>query len=164
MKQRRVSAMKYQCTLIAVQDRTRSIEFYCSLLGLEVTADFGANVTLSDCIALQTLESWTDFLQKDSSEIALGGNDAELYFEETDMDGFLQKLAEFPGIQYVHPPKEHAWGQRVVRFYDPDRHIIEVGEDMTAVARRFLEGGMTPEQIAARMAVPIEAVRYWLGE
>jgi hypothetical protein len=26
------------------------------------------------------------------------------------------------------PDKKHSWGQRAVRIYDPDGHIIEVGE------------------------------------
>ncbi|MDF2838969.1 MAG: glyoxalase, partial [Evtepia sp.] len=103
------------------------------------------------------------FLSRQESEIKLGHNTAELYFEETDMDGFLQKLAAFEGIEYVHPPKEHSWGQRVVRFYDPDRHIIEVGEDMTMVTRRFLDSGMSLKQVAVRMDVPEDSVRQWLA-
>lgn len=155
--------MNYTCTLLAVGDIERSKRFYQSLLGLEVTADFGANVTLSNCVALQTLESWKAFLERDDSEILFGGNAAELYFEEADMDGFLTKLAACPDVQYVHEPKEHAWGQRVVRFYDPDRHIIEVGEAMSAVTRRFYERGMAPQQIARRMDVPLAAIAHWLG-
>ena len=61
-------------------------------------------------------------------------------------------------IAYVHPVKEHAWGQRAVRFYDPDRHILEVGENMKTVCRRFLDSGLTPEQTAARMDVPLKFV------
>lgn len=62
-------------------------------------------------------------------------------------------------VDYVHPVREHAWGQRVVRLYDPDRHIIEVGESLKAVCRRFLDSGLTPEQTAARMDVPLKFVR-----
>ena len=54
--------------------------------------------------------------------------------------------------------KEHSWGQRVVRFYDPDRHIIEVGENIKTVCRRFLDNGMTPEETARRMDVPVEFI------
>lgn len=154
--------MKISCTLIVVRDIARSIQFYCNLLELEVTNDFGANVTLSDVLALQTLESWKTFIQKDGTEILFGSNAAELYFEEADMDRFLEKLAAYPGIEYVHPPKEHSWGQRVVRFYDPDRHIIEVGEEITTVARRFLGSGMTAEQVAVRMDVPVGTIRRWM--
>lgn len=49
-------------------------------------------------------------------------------------------------------------GQRVVRFYDPDRYIIEVGENMKAVCKRFIDSGMTPEQVAERMDVPMQYI------
>ena len=71
----------------------------------------------------------------------------------------LLKLND-PDIVPVHPVKEHAWGQRVIRIYDPDRHIIEVGENMEAVCKRFLDSGMTPEQIAERMDVPVKYVKF----
>ena len=51
-----------------------------------------------------------------------------------------------------------------MRFYDPDGHIIEVGENIQSVCRRFADSGMTPEQIAVRMDVPPEAVFFWLGD
>ena len=91
-----------------------------------------------------------------------GGGDplwcSEVYFEEDDFDGFLAHLAGCADVVYVRPPLEHRWGQRVVRLYDPDRHIIEVGENMKSVCRRFRDQGMTPEQIAARMEVPLKFV------
>lgn len=90
--------------------------------------------------------------------VSLAGNAGELYFEESDFDSFAEKLRGL-GAEYVHPVKEHRWGQRVVRFYDPDRHIIEVGERMDAVVRRFLDSGMTEEQVAQRMDVPLKYVR-----
>lgn len=46
--------MKYCSTLIVVTDMERSKQFYRDLLGLEVLLDFGANVTLTGGIALQT--------------------------------------------------------------------------------------------------------------
>ena len=67
-------------------------------------------------------------------------------------------------IEYVHPVKEHSWGQRVVRFYDPDKHIIEVGENMKTVCRRFLDSGMSLEQTAERMDVPVEFVKDCVHE
>ena len=60
---------------------------------------------------------------------------------------------------------EHSWGQRVIRFYDPDFHIIEVGEDMEMVVKRFKNTGMTEEQVAERMRVPLEYVQgYLMGD
>ena len=151
--------MNYQSTLIAVHDIEKSKQFYCGLLGMTVTADFGANVTLSGRIALQTLGTWKNFIQKAENDITFGHHSTELYFEEINMDGFLARLAKTPGIEYIHPIKEHAWGQRVVRFYDPDRHIIEVGENMGMVVKRFLDSGLSVEETAKRMDVPVEYIQ-----
>lgn len=96
-----------------------------------------------------------DFIGK--SDISFGGNNFEIYFEEDNFDEFADKLKKCD-VEYVHPIVEHSWGQRVVRFYDPDKHIIEVGENMKIVCKRFLNSGMTPEQVAERMDVPMKFV------
>lgn len=150
--------MKFQNPLLVVADLETSKKFYKDLLGLRVIMDFGANVTLTGGVCLQTKETWMDFIGAKEDEIIFGGNNAELYFEEDDFDAFAEKL-ETHDIVYVHPVMEHRWGQRVVRFYDPDRHIIEVGENMKTVTRRFLDSGMTEGEVAVRMDVPLEFVQ-----
>lgn len=133
----------------------KTVEFYERVLGLQVVTDFGANKTLTGGLALQTLETYKEFIG--TSDIFFGGKNFEIYFEEDNFNKFTENL-EKCNVQYVHPVKEHSWGQRVVRFYDPDRHIIEVGENMKAVCKRFIDSGMTPEQTAERMDVPVEYV------
>lgn len=152
--------MELKNPLLAVADMERSLAFYETVLGLRVILDFGANKTLTGGLCLQTLETWRGFLGTD--RVAFGGNDAEVYFEEDPFDAFAERLGTL-NVQYVHPVKEHPWGQRVVRFYDPDRHIIEVGENMAAVCRRFRDAGLTPEQTAERMDVPVDYVRECLA-
>ena len=78
------------------------------------------------------------------------------------MDGFCERLKSFD-VSYVHKLFEHRWGQRVVRFYDPDKHIIEVGETLTRVVLRFIESGLTAEETAVRMDIPVDFVRACLG-
>ena len=80
----------------------------------------------------------------------------EVVFEEQNFDGFLNKLKEYPDIEYLGEVIEHSWGQRVIRFYDLDEHLIEVGEDMQMVVKRFLASGMTMEEVSAKMDVSIE--------
>ena len=147
--------MKLKNPMLVVTDIDKSVEFYNIVLGLRVVTDFGANKTLSGGLSLQTAETYKEFIENDN--ITFGGNSFEIYFEEDDFDRFLERL-ENCGIEYVHPVKEHSWGQRAVRFYDPDRHIIEVGENLKSVCRRFLDSGMTPEQVAERMDVPLKFV------
>ncbi|PBE58473.1 VOC family protein, partial [Clostridioides difficile] len=92
-----------------------------------------------------------------TSDISFGGKNFEVYYEVDDVDKCADRLKEYD-IEYVHPLIEQSWGQRVVRFYDPDKHIIEVGENMKIVCKRFLNSGMTPEQVAERMDVPMKFI------
>lgn len=156
--------MKVGGPLFAVRDLKRSLEFYKRVLGLEPVNDFGANVELTGGLSLQTLDTWAAFLEKPAAEIRFGGDDAELYMEAEDFDVFLKTLQDFPEAELVHPPLEHRWGQRVVRLYDPDRHIIEVGESMAKVCRRFLDSGLSEEGVARRMDVTVEYVRAQLKQ
>lgn len=147
--------MKIKNPMLVVTDIDKSVEFYKKVFGLHVTMDFGANKTLTGGLAFQTLETWREFIGTD--DISFGSNSSEIYFEEDDFDNFAEKLKKCE-VEYVHPVKEHSWGQRVVRIYDPDKHIIEIGENMKVVCKRFLGSGMTPEQVAERMDVPMKFV------
>ena len=133
--------MKDMVVMLVVSDIEKSVEFYNKLFGLQIVADFGANKTLTGGLALQTQETYKKFIENDT--ISYGGNNFELYFEVDDFDNFVDKLSGFD-IVYVHSIKTHSWGQRVIRFYDLDRNIIEVGENMKTVCQRFLDRGMTP--------------------
>ena len=147
--------MQFKNPLLVVSDMGKSKKFYKDTLGLDIILDFGANVTLTGGLCLQTKETWMEFIDAKEEDIIFGGKNAEIYFEEDDFDAFAERLKDLKNIDYVHPVIEHRWGQRVVRFYDPDRHIIEVGENLKFVCRRFLDSGMTEEEVAVRMDVPL---------
>ena len=147
--------MKIKNTMLVVTDIDKSVEFYKKVLGLRVIMDFGANKTLTGGLALQTLDTWQEFIGTD--DISFGSNSSEVYFEEDNFDRFADRLKNYD-VEYVHPIKEHSWGQRVVRIYDPDKHIIEIGENIKSVCQRFLDSGMTAKQVAERMDVPVRFV------
>lgn len=118
--------MRLKNTLIVVTDINRSKSFYRDLLGFQVTADFGENVMLTQGLVLQQQDVWEQALER---EIVYGGHDTELYFEEPFFDAFLEKLNDGRWhIEYLSSVETNSWGRRVVRFYDPDRHMIEVAE------------------------------------
>lgn len=146
--------MKFKNVLIVVSDIEGSKNFYKELFGMRIVADFGENVILSEGLVLQEKKLWEKYIKK---ETHMGGHDAELYFEENCLDEFLEKL-EKSGFQirYVNPLMEHDWGQRVIRIYDPDDHVIEIGESREFVARRFLNTGMPPEEISKKTGLSME--------
>ena len=153
--------MKFMGSLIAVTDLDKSRTFYRDILGLTVTTDHGPSVTFNGCVVLHTMDSWVDMIK--SKYVMFDNRASEMYFETEDFDGLTARLGAF-GIEYVHRPILLPWGQRVVRFYDPDRHIIEVGEAIATVMRRFAAEGMNAEQIAERMKLNVNFVRKCLEE
>lgn len=119
--------MRLKNFLIVVQDIDKSVNFYKELFGMNVLRDFDGNVIMTDGLVLQDKTIWEGFIE---NPVTGRGNDAELYFETKDIDAFQAKLdltdIEF---EYVNKMMEHSWGQKVIRIYDPDGHIIEVGEE-----------------------------------
>ena len=148
--------------LFAVRDMKASLRFYQDVLGLEVVQDFGANVVLTGGLSLQTLETWAQFLDKAPDDIRFRGNDAEMYYVADDFDAFLTILKDHPEADLVRPPVEHRRGQRAVRLYDADGHIIEVGESLSKVAKRFRDSGLHEEGVARRMDISLEYARELL--
>lgn len=146
--------MKYTSTVIAVSDINASRRFYEDLFGLELYQDYEINVSFTCGLSLQQEFDWLIGAPKET--VLKRSHNMELAFETRDFDAFLEKLEQYPGIQRLGEVIEHSWGQRVVRFYDPDGHLIEVGENMKLVVERFLSTGMTMEEVSAKMDVSIE--------
>ena len=120
--------MKLKSFLIVVKDIERSRQFYHELFGLEMILDNGGNMILTEGLVLQDEKYWKEFLGRD---IVPENNSCELYFEEADIEGFIEKLERYyPEVKYVNRLMTHNWGQRVIRFYDPDGNLIEVGTTM----------------------------------
>ncbi len=120
--------MKLKNVLITVEDIDRSVAFYKELFGLRVLVDNDGHIIMTEGLVLQQRDIWAGFLER---EVTPKSNCTELYFEESDIEGFVQKL-EASGLEfeYVNRLMTHYWGQTVVRFYDPDGNLIEVGTPM----------------------------------
>lgn len=120
--------MKLKNILIVVKDIDKSKQFYQELFGLEVVLDNDGNMILTEGLVLQDEKIWKDFLGKD---VIFKNNACELYFEEKNIEAFVEKLEKlYPDIKYVNRLMEHSWGQKVIRFYDLDGNLIEVGTPM----------------------------------
>jgi len=117
--------MKLKNVLIVVKDIEKSRQYYHDLFSLDVVVDNDGNMILTEGLVLQDERIWRDFLGR---EIIPKNNSSELYFEEKEIDVFADKLERlYPDTVYVNRLMTHSWGQRVIRFYDPDGNLIEVG-------------------------------------
>ena len=120
--------MKLKNVLIVVKDIEKSRKFYHDLFDIDLVLDNDGNMILTEGLVLQDEKIWKSFLDRD---IVPKSNSCELYFEEQDIESFAEKLEKlYPDIEYVNSLMIHSWGQRVIRFYDLDGNLIEVGTPM----------------------------------
>lgn len=135
--------MKYMTVLIVVEDIKKSRYFYEKILKQKLKLDFGENITYHGDFSIH---------QKDHFQSIVKGsvnqgkhNTCELYFEHDELEE-LNTVLQNEGIQFLHKITEQPWRQKVMRFYDYDGNLIEVGESMTHTAYRLsLEGLEIPE-------------------
>ena len=120
--------MKLKNVLIVVKDIEKSRKFYHDLFDIDLVLDNDGNMILTEGLVLQDEKIWKSFLDRD---IVPKSNSCELYFEEQDVEAFARKLEKlYPDVEYVNSLMTHSWGQRVIRFYDLDGNLIEVGTPM----------------------------------
>jgi catechol 2,3-dioxygenase-like lactoylglutathione lyase family enzyme len=147
--------------LLAVNDIQVSRNFYEKILGQKVIMDLGANIAFESGFCIQA--DYIGIIGEADFKIAYKSNDHELVTEVEDFDEFVNHLQQFSDIVYVHGVKEYPWLQRVVRFYDPDFHIIEVGESMGSIFKKLFSQGISIEKIAKKTMHPVEYVTKFLS-
>ena len=117
--------MKLKNILITVNDMERAKAFYKDLLGLHVVLDNDENVIMTEGLVLQDSSVWKATV---GGDIIRRNNASELYFEVNDIEAFAEKLARYKDpVEYVTPLASNGLGRKVIRFYDPDGNLIEVG-------------------------------------
>jgi catechol 2,3-dioxygenase-like lactoylglutathione lyase family enzyme len=124
--------LRFICPLIVVEDVAASRRFYEEVLGQTVAADHGENVVFEGGFAIHLKAHFRGLLGDEAVHpIGVRTHNAELYFESDELE-VVQARLEQAGAGFVHRVRAQPWGQRVLRAYDPDGHLIEVGEPIGA--------------------------------
>jgi len=126
--------MKFICSLIVVEDITRSRHFYETLLKQTVQDDFGENITFQGGFAIHQKSHFKNLIN--NYPITAKSHSFELYFEDDSLEEIVALLKD-AGVTFIHEIREEPWKQKVVRFYDYDDTIVEIGEPMPHVAYRL---------------------------
>lgn len=150
-------------TALFVKDIEISKDFYLNILKLEIDLDFGKNVIFKNGFAIWEINTehlipWKLGYDKLTDHSV---NRFELYFETEDIHVVYEQLKN-RNVNFLHEIHEEHWGQKTIRFFDPDNHLIEIGESMSRFIRRFHSQGMTVEQISEKTFVPVDAVKNFL--
>lgn len=130
-------------SLIVVEDIDRSRFLYEELLGQQVKDDYGENVSFEGGFAIHKKSHFENLL---NNRVVPRANSFELCFEANNIEEIFANVTEH-GFELVHEIVEQPWKQRVMRFYDYDKNIIEVGETMEHVAYRLYQQGKGLEEI-----------------
>lgn len=151
--------IKFSTSVLLVRDISISRKFYEQLLGQQVELDHGECVVYSGGFSIWERE-YAEKLIFGNPLTRLQGSkhDLELYFETQDLDEVCNQI-QAAGVKMAHGIQEQPWGQRGLRFFDPDQYVIEVAEPMRVVIKRYLQQGMTAEQAALRTSMPLEVVK-----
>ena len=156
--------LKYIGPILTVDEIAPSRYFYEQLLGQKVTFDFGVNVSFEGGFAIH-LKSHFQSLLGDAAHypVTSKANNGDLVFEVDEIEPLYQRL-EQAEVEFIHAIQEQPWGQRVMRLYDPDGHMIEIGETMEEVVRRLHSQGLSVESIREKTAMPGEFVAHVIRE
>lgn len=156
--------LKFTAPLILVEELARSRRFYEQLLGQQVKYDFGEDIEFEGGFSIHLKSHFQSLLgqavRHPTGETGFWG---ELYFQTNDLDPYFRSLEE-AGVEFIHPVKEQPWGQRTVRLYDPDGHIIEIGESMEAVVWRLHQLGEPLAAIAEKCSMPLDFIEGVIRE
>jgi len=137
--------MKFMGSLIVVEDIEKSRYLYEKILGQTVKFDFGENVTFKGDFAIHQKSHFQNLI--DNKPVLQRSNSCELYFEHNDLIPVVQELKKLD-VEFIHEIKEQPWQQQVIRFYDFDKNLIEIGESMEHVAYRLSKRDLSIDEIA----------------
>lgn len=155
------------CTpVLFVKDASKSRDFYAGLLGLTIVADFGGlNIIFKEGLAVWQIMDGnmiTEKLGRSNIENSQNTSRFEIVLETDNIDVVNKKLKE-NNVKLLHEINTEVWGQRTIRFYDPDGHLIEVGEAIPVFLKKiYEEEGKNVEATAKRTYMPEDAIRHIL--
>ncbi|WMJ84819.1 VOC family protein [Oscillospiraceae bacterium LTW-04] len=150
--------MKFHSPMIIVSDIEKSKRFYVDILHEEIEQDLGTYVVFGGGFSMMTREQWNELTGETSNTKEKTGHSFELYFEEDQLNNFAQQLEGHADIIKFTELQEAPWGQRTIRFLDPDHHVVEVSESMSSVVKRFLSSGMTVQETCEKSMMSVTFV------
>ncbi len=153
-------SLNYMGVAIFVKNIEQSKNFYVNILKQKILFDHGPCIAFENTFSIWDMNHAKEIMNQNNSQpnIEVNRNSFELYFESQSLNEMEHRMTENK-IDFVHKIVEQPWGQRCFRIYDPDNHIVEIGEPMDVVIKRYLSEGLTMEEISKRCSMPLEVVK-----
>jgi catechol 2,3-dioxygenase-like lactoylglutathione lyase family enzyme len=144
--------------MLITKDLQKAKQFYTEIIGANIILELDKHIVFKEGFSLLLESDWCVFAELNTAACNYNHNTGQLVFEVEDIEPFLQKISFYPELHLLHQVKEHPWGRHAIRLYDPDGHVVEVGESMATVIKRFLRQGLSLEETARRSEFPLDFV------
>lgn len=151
----------FHSVVVFVKDIQAAKRFYQEVFDLEIEHDFGKNISFKSGMAIWEIGEEHIIPKKLGNLYTDIGNKFELYFETTDIQTVYANLKE-QDVVFLHEVHVEPWGQKTVRFFDPDKHLVEVGETLQTFVKRMYSEGMSIEDIHEKSSIPVDTVKQLL--
>ena len=148
--------MRFKHSLLLVQDIERSKEFYQRLFNLKIIHDFGAHVTFEGGLAIHEASDYQKMTGVSITDSPKGHFSAVYFESEHLVEDFV--ALQNANVTFAQPIALQSWNQQVFRCYDPDGHLIEVGESMEQVILNLQAKGKDRDEIIRMTSLPQDHV------
>jgi catechol 2,3-dioxygenase-like lactoylglutathione lyase family enzyme len=156
--------IKYSGYLLVTANMVAAKKFYSETLEQKIKVDGEVYVVFEGEFSLFTQSAWFNALgSEERFPIHARANNGELYFECEDIQAAQERVRQ-AGVEFIHETQEQPWGQRVIRFYDPDGTVVEIGETMQIVVLRFYKEGLSIQTISDKTSMPVEFIENAIQE
>ncbi len=119
--------ISYRHSIALVKDIEASKHFYADIIGLTICKGFDSFILFQDNFAIHKADLFYQYINKPYYGEKMGHDNVDFYFTTSDLEGFNRKLKE-EQVTFIHEIRKYEWGESVIRIYDPDGHILEIGD------------------------------------
>jgi catechol 2,3-dioxygenase-like lactoylglutathione lyase family enzyme len=155
--------IRFQSTVLITKQFDEMKQFYTGLLGQRARFDFGNCLTFEcDLTIWQPREEHVISRALGTKNQDSGNDGLEVCFETDDFENEAERV-KAGGVALLHDVAEETWGQRTMRFYDPDGNIVELGESMPYFCLRLHKEGMSAAEVAQKTGIQMETVLTYLN-
>jgi len=152
--------ISYTSAVLLARQYDRMVDFYRNVLEQQVRYDFDGCIQFESGLSIWRVRE--DHPVSKALSSRGGGNAAlEICFETDDMDVQGTRIAAM-GVTLAHGVFEESWGQRTLRFFDPDGNLVELGESMPAFCKRMHLSGMSVEEIGKKTGIQQDTIKHFL--
>ncbi len=117
----------FRHSIALVKDISESKHFYKNVMGLKISKEYDTVIMFENDFVIHRADVFYEYINKPYPGKKMGCDNVDFYFTTSDIDGFQQKLKE-ENVTFIHEIKQCDWGEKVIRIYDPDGYIVEIGD------------------------------------